>query len=87
MSNDRPKPATLAAQALHYVDPTSGGLVPPVQPSTTFARDAAYALINPAHSYGRDDIPGYRQVEAVLCALEGGAEALARPPLAKWGRS
>jgi cystathionine gamma-synthase len=71
--------ATLAAQAMHYVDPATGGLMPPVQPSTTFARDADYALINPAHSYGRDDNPGYRQVEAVLCALEGGADALVFP--------
>ena len=53
--------------------------MPPLQPSTTFARDEGYALLNPAHSYGRDDIPGYRQVEAVLCALEGGAEALVLP--------
>jgi cystathionine gamma-synthase len=67
------------AQLGHYVDPATGGLVPPVQPSTTFARDQDYALINPAHTYGRDDAPGYAQVEAVLCALEGGAEALVLP--------
>ncbi|HZA67310.1 MAG TPA: PLP-dependent transferase, partial [Geminicoccaceae bacterium] len=73
------RPATLLAQLGHYADPATGGLVPPVQPSTTFARDEAYALINPAHTYGRDDIPGYRQVEAVLCALESGAEALVLP--------
>ena len=40
MEQGRIKPATLAAQALHYVDPVTGGLVPPIQPSTTFARDA-----------------------------------------------
>jgi cystathionine gamma-synthase len=74
-----PKPATLLAQLGHHVDPATGGLVPPIQPSTTFARDESYALINPAHTYGRDDIPGYPQVEAVLCALEGGADALVFP--------
>ena len=74
-----PKPATLLAQLNHYADPATGGLVPPVQPSTTFARDEAYKLLDPAHSYGRDDIPGYRQAEAVLCALDGGAEALVLP--------
>ena len=79
MQDPKLKPATLAAQALHYVDPATGGLVPPVQPSTTFARDPSYALINPAHSYGRDDNPGYRHLEAILCALEGGAEALVFP--------
>jgi cystathionine gamma-synthase len=75
----RPKPATVLAQLGHYVDPATGGLVPPLQPSTTFARDQSYALINPAHTYGRDDVPLYRQVEAVLCALEGGADALVFP--------
>ncbi|MGH6901003.1 MAG: trans-sulfuration enzyme family protein, partial [Geminicoccaceae bacterium] len=73
------EPATLTAQLGHYVDPATGGLVPPIQPSTTFARDPSYALINPAHGYGRDDNPGYPQVEAVLCALEAGAEALVFP--------
>jgi cystathionine gamma-synthase len=74
-----PKPATVVAQLGRYADPATGGLVPAVQPSTTFARTPDYALINPAHTYGRDDIPGYAQVEAVACALEGGAEALALP--------
>jgi cystathionine gamma-synthase len=73
------KPATVLAQLGHYVDPATGGLVPPIQPSTTFARDESYALVNPAHTYGRDDVPVYEQVEAVLCALEGGAEALVFP--------
>ena len=74
-----PKPATLLAQLGHYVDPATGGLAPPIQPSTTFARDEGYALTNPAYIYGRDDNPGYPQVEAVLCALEAGAEALVFP--------
>jgi cystathionine gamma-synthase len=75
----QPKPATVLAQLGHYIDPVTGGLVPPIQPSTTFARDESYALINPAHTYGRADILGYLQVEAVLCALEGGGEALVFP--------
>jgi cystathionine gamma-synthase len=73
------RPATIAAQLGQAIDPATGGLVPPIQPSTTFARNEGYALINPAHTYGRDDNPGYPQVEAVLCALEGGAEALVFP--------
>jgi cystathionine gamma-synthase len=75
----QPKPATVLAQLGHYIDPVTGGLVPPIQPSTTFARAPDYALINPAHTYGRADIAGYPQVEAVLCALEGGAEAMVFP--------
>jgi cystathionine gamma-synthase len=74
-----PKPATVLAQLGHYADPATGGLVPPVQPSTTFARDQGYNLINPTHTYGRDDNPGYPQAEAVVCALEGGADALVLP--------
>jgi cystathionine gamma-synthase len=73
------KPATVLAQLGHYVDPATGALAPPIQPSTTFARDEGYALINPALTYGRDDNPGYHQVETVLCALERGAEALVFP--------
>ena len=69
----------MLAQLGHYIDPATGGLVPPIQPSTTFARTPDYALINPAHSYGRADVTGYPQVEGVLCALEGGAEALVFP--------
>jgi cystathionine gamma-synthase len=74
-----PKPATVLAQLGHYIDPVTGGLVPPIQPSTTFGRTPDYALINPAHTYGRADLAGYPQLEAVLCALEGGAEALVFP--------
>jgi cystathionine gamma-synthase len=74
-----PKPATVLAQLGHYIDPVTGGLVPPIQPSTTFGRTPDYALISPAHTYGRADLAGYLQVEAVLCALEGGAEALVFP--------
>jgi cystathionine gamma-synthase len=74
-----PKPATVLARLGHYTDPATGGLVPPIQPSTTFARTPDYALIDPANTYGRDDNPGYRHVEAVLCALENGADALVLP--------
>ena len=76
---NQPKSATVLAQLGHYVDPATGALVPPIQPSTTFARDESYALRDPAHTYGRDDCPGYAQVEAVLCTLEAGAEALVFP--------
>jgi cystathionine gamma-synthase len=74
-----PNPATVLAQLDHYVDPATGGLAPPIQPSTTFGRDEGYALVNPAHAYGRDQNPAYRQLEALLCALEGGADALVLP--------
>jgi cystathionine gamma-synthase len=75
----RLRPATLAAQLGHYLDPASGGVVPPWQPSTTFARDPGYNPLRQGQVYGRDDAPGYRDLERVLCALEGGAEALVFP--------
>jgi len=76
MSDSRKKrPETIAAQALHYTDPATGGVVPPIQPSTTFARDAQYQLIDPAMSYSRDQNPGYLPVERLIAELEGAADA------------
>ncbi len=70
------RPETRVAQALHYVDSATGGIVPPIQPSTTFARDADYELVSPAHSYGRDENPVYASAESMLVELEKGADAL-----------
>ena len=66
--------ATLAATASHFLDVHSGALVPPIQPSTTFARDDQYQLINPAHGYARDDSPTYLAAERTLCDLENAYE-------------
>jgi cystathionine gamma-synthase len=73
------RPATIAAQLGHYLDRESGGVVPPWQPSTTFARDPGYNPLRQGQVYGRDDAPGYRDLERVLCGLEGGGEALVFP--------
>ena len=73
--NARLKPETRAAQALHYCDPATGGVVPPIQPSTTFARDEDYRLIGEPYSYSRDGNPSYESAEALLADLEGGAAA------------
>jgi cystathionine gamma-synthase len=69
-------PETWLAQGLHYVDPVTGAVVPPVSPSTTFARDDEYRLISPSHSYARDENPTFLFVEHMLARLEGGAAAL-----------
>ena len=66
--------ATLAATASHFLDVHSGALVPAIQPSTTFARDDQYQLINPAHGYARDDSPTYLAAERTLCDLENAYE-------------
>ena len=67
---------TIVAQGLHYIDPMTGGIIPPIQPSTTFARDENYALTSPNHSYGRDENPTYKTAESVLTQLEGGEDTL-----------
>ena len=67
---------TLNAQALHHIDASTGALSPAIHPSSTFARDEDYQLINARHSYGRAENPGYDVTEKLLAELEGGAEAL-----------
>jgi cystathionine gamma-synthase len=72
---NRKSPETAAAQALHFIDPVSGGVIPPIQPSTNFARDNEYELIDPANSYSRDQNPGFRIAEKLLAELEGADDA------------
>ncbi|MDJ0916508.1 MAG: PLP-dependent aspartate aminotransferase family protein [Woeseiaceae bacterium] len=64
------------AQGLHYIDPETGSVIPPVVTSTTFARDDQYQLIGGHRSYSRDHNPTYDLAEQMLCRLEGGHEAL-----------
>ena len=73
------KPATLAAQGGGAIDLQSGGVVPPIQPATTFARDRDYALLNASNTYARDHNDVVRQVEAILAQMEGGQAALLFP--------
>lgn len=76
MSERRPlSPATLAARALGGVEPGTRALVPPIHPSAAYAR-AADGSYPGGHRYTRDQNPGYARVEALLAALEGGADAL-----------
>ncbi len=69
------KPATLAAQALGWTEPSVHAVVPPIHPSAAYTRtsDGRYPG---GHSYTRDQNPTYDQVEALLTRLEGGCEAL-----------
>ncbi len=68
------KPSTLAAQAMGWLDPASNGVIPAIQPSTTYARDENYEKVG-GHGYTRDENPTYEQCEALLAALEEGHEA------------
>ena len=65
---------TLLAQGGHFIDPETGAIVPPIHPSTTFARDERYELIG--YGYSRSGNPTCAQVEEVLARLEGAEEAL-----------
>ncbi len=69
------KPATLAAQALGWDEPAFQGIVPPIYPSTTFARPPEDQGRH-GRMYTRDANPSYDQTEALLAALEGGSAAL-----------
>jgi cystathionine gamma-synthase len=72
---ERRRPATLAAQALGWIEPGHRDLVPPIHPSASYQR-AADGSYPGGHSYSRDQNPTFDQVEALLAALEGGEQAL-----------
>ena len=74
MANDRTI-ETLLAQAGHFHDPASGAIVPPIQPSSTFARDEQYGLPS-EHSYSRATNPVVSQAQDLLAALDGGEASL-----------
>ena len=76
IDNDDQAPETYTAQGLHFIDPTTGAVAPPVSPSTTFARDDDYRLVSASHSYARDENPSFLVAERMLARLEGGAAAM-----------
>lgn len=68
-------PDTIAAQALGWVDEATRAITPPLHLSSTYLRDPDNQYRS-GRIYARADNPAYDQPEAVLCALEGGAQAL-----------
>ena len=75
MNNIELKPATIAAQALGWIDEQTKGIVAPIHTSTTFIRDPDNQFRS-GRIYGRDNNPTYDQAEAVITALEGGHASL-----------
>ena len=65
---------TLLTQAGQFIDPATGAIVPPIHPSTTYARDEHYEL--QGFEYSRNANPTGSQVEDVLAKLEGADDAL-----------
>ncbi len=68
-------PETIAAQAGGAIDAATGAIIPPIHLATTFERDPDNQY-SKGYAYSRPDNPLTRQIEEVLCALEGGARAM-----------
>ncbi|CCH55193.1 Cystathionine gamma-synthase [Fibrisoma limi BUZ 3] len=67
---------TLALQATHQHDPTTGAVVPPIHLSTTFERNEANELPG-NYLYARPNNPNREALERSLATLEGGATGIA----------
>ena len=68
-------PETLAAQGLGWIDEETGAVLPGIQPATTFLRDPDNQYRR-GPAYARADNPTFDQPEALLAALEEGADAM-----------
>ena len=82
MANKRTTPLsphTIAAQAGGFLDAASGGLVPPIQPSTTFARGGDYAVHASGNLYGRDDNDAVKLAQGLLAQLDNAQASLLFP--------
>jgi cystathionine gamma-synthase len=73
------KPATFAAHAGGAYDDVSGGVVPPIQPSTTYRRDTDYAPMNADNVYIRPHNEPVRAAEKVIAKLECAVDSLLFP--------
>lgn len=74
-SNRTLSPATKLAQAMRYLDVETGAIVPAIQPSATYARDADYAP-RKDYIYRRDSNQTTEQAEAIIADLEGASSTL-----------
>ena len=75
MDDKTAHPATIAAQALGWVDETTKAVSPPIHTSSTYIRDVDNGYRS-GRIYARADNPSYDQPEAVLAALEKGAAGM-----------
>ena len=74
MSKKNIHPATLVAKADDFLDTSTGAIVPPMQPSTTFARDDRYEPVVAGNVYTRDCNPTFLPAENLIAKLEGGED-------------
>jgi cystathionine gamma-synthase len=75
MTDSKLAAASLAAQAMGWIDPVTKAVVPPIHMASTYQRDEDN-LYRSGRIYARADNPTFDQAEATLAALEGGAKAL-----------
>jgi cystathionine gamma-synthase len=75
MTKQNVSAASLAAQAMGWIDPITKAVVPPIHMASTYQRDEDNAYSS-GRIYARADNPTFDQAEATLAALEGGAKAL-----------
>ena len=73
MNDKKVTAASLAAQAMGWIDPVTKAVVPPIHMASTYQRDEDNGFRS-GRIYARADNPTFDQVEATLAALEGGAE-------------
>ena len=73
--NSHLKPETLLSHA-GGIDPVNGAVVPALQASTTYTRDADYQLIGNSAAYTRMGNPTDKAASELLAKLEKGSEAL-----------
>jgi cystathionine gamma-synthase len=75
MSDKNFAAASLAAQAMGWIDPVTKAVVPPIHMASTYLRDEDNGYRS-GRIYARADNPTFDQAEATLAALEGGPKAL-----------
>lgn len=67
--------ATRLAQALRYVDEETGAVIPPIQTTATYMRDAEYEIRKP-YWYRRDGNQTTGHAENIIAELEGAEDSL-----------
>jgi cystathionine gamma-synthase len=75
MSDKKLNAASLAAQAMGWIDPVTKAVVPPIHMASTYVRDEDNQYRS-GRIYARADNPTFDQAETTLAALESGAKAL-----------
>ena len=74
-SNQKLSAKTRVAQALRYIDPETGAIIPPIQSSVTFARDENYETRKP-YWYKRYGNETTSHAEAMIADLEEAKDTL-----------